>query len=161
LDSSAEKYADGYELRANDGRAVARVTLGGMRELARFECAEGEWRVLKRVRRGWELIIEDYDGRQAGWYSGRHWLAGGTISLTTGTQMDLRKPLPGLWKLQTTETRDVITDMRVYGPSSARVMIRALPIGITEGHVAILTACAVVMLDRTLPVPGAGAGGGG
>jgi hypothetical protein len=159
LRSTGEKYTECYELLANDRRRIARVTLRGVHELARVECAEGAWRVLKRRRWGWELTIEHADGRPAGWYSGRRWRAGGTIALSTGTQLDLCRPLPGVWKLRTTDTRESIMDMRGYGPWSTRLMIRSLPIGITGAHVAILTACAVMMLERTLRVPSADAGG--
>lgn len=159
LRSTGEKYMECYELLAEDRRRVARVTLRGVHELARIECAEGAWRVLKRRPWGWELTIEHTDGRPAGWYSGRRWRAGGTISLTTGTQLDLRRPLPGVWKLCTTDTRELIAAMRGYGPGSTRLMIRSLSIGITDAHVSILTACAVMVLERTLRVPVSNVGG--
>ena len=131
----------------------------GVHELARIECAEGAWRVLKRRPWGWELTIEHTDGRPAGWYSGRRWRAGGTISLTTGAQLNLRRPLPGVWKLWTADARELVADMRGYGPGSTRLMIRSLSIGITDAHVTILTACAVMLLERTLRVPVSNVGG--
>jgi hypothetical protein len=159
LRATGEKHTECYELLTEDRLRVARVTLGGVHELAHLECAEGAWRVDKQRPWGWELTIEHTDGRPAGWYSGRRWRAGGTLSLTTGARLDLRRPLPGLWKLRTTDTRELIADMRGYGPGSTRLTIRSLPLGVTDDHVAILTACAVGMLERTLRVPVSNAGG--
>lgn len=79
--------------------------------------------------------------------------------MTTGTQLNLRRPLPGTWKLRTADTRELIADMRGYGAGSTRLMIRSLPIGITDADVTILTACAVMMLERTLRIPVSNTGG--
>lgn len=129
------------------------ISIPGASELARMECAEGNWRVRKRLALGWELVIESLDERHVGRYSGRRLVAGGTISLINGTQTDLRRRLPGVWKLQTVDTHERIVDMHGYGASSTALTIRSLPIGVTDPHVMILTACAVMMLERTLRVP--------
>ncbi len=151
LRATARKRSDRYELVAPDGRRVALLSLYGVEELAHIACAEGVWRLRKRLQRGWELVIESADGRQVGWYSGHGWLPGGTISLINGTQVDLRRSLTGGWKLQTTDTRELIVEMHAYGSPSTAITIRSLPKELAEAHVAILTGCAVLILERTLP----------
>ena len=76
-------------------------------------CAEGSWCLTKRRRLGWELVIESNDGERVGEYSGRRWLPGGTISLTDGTEVDLRRSLNRRWKLQPTDTKQRFADIRI------------------------------------------------
>jgi len=140
----------GYDVLASGGRA-GWLGPGGRAELARMECAEGAWCLKKRRRLGWELLIESADGRHVGWYSGRRGLPGGTISLTDGTQVDLRRLLSGGWKLQTTDARERLADMRRSHRLLMSLTIRSLPAEMPEAHLVILTACAVVMLERMAP----------
>jgi hypothetical protein len=134
------------------GRAGS-ISLGGRTELARMACAEGAWYLKKRHRLGWELVIESSDGRHAGWYSGRRWLAGGTIYLIDGTQADLRRSLHRRWRLQAPDTGQRVADIRTSGMSTEPKMaltMRVHPAGITDVHLVVLTSCAVLMLERTL-----------
>ena len=71
-------------------------------------CAGGSWCLTKRRRLGWELVIESNNGEHVGGYSGRRWLPGGTIFLTDGTQVDLRRSLIRRWKLQSTDTKTAL-----------------------------------------------------
>src|SRR5450755_2112857 len=140
----------GYDVLASAGRA-GWLGPGGGAELARMECAEGAWCLKKRRRLGWELLIESADGQHVGWYSGRRWLPGGTISLTDGTQVDLRRSLNGGWKLQTTDARQRLVDIRRSHRLLMTLTIRSLPAETVEARLVILTACAVVMLERMAP----------
>jgi len=140
----------GYDVLASAGRA-GRLGPGRGAELARMECAEGAWCLKKRRRLGWELIIESADGRHVGRYSGRRWLPGGTISLTDATQVDLRRSLNGGWKLQTTDARQRLVDIRRSHRLLMTLTIRSLPAETVEARLVILTACAVVMLERMAP----------
>ena len=133
---------------------MALVTLSA--QPARIECANGAGCVRKRVRRGWELVIESSDGRHVGSYSGRRRRPGGTVPLTNGTQLAVRPRLPGAWKLEPIDTQAQIADMRGHSSLATALTIRSLPIGVAEAHVAILTACAVTMLARMLRTPGGG-----
>lgn len=154
---NGQKGPERYELAAPDERRVALLSLNGPEELARMECAEGTWRVHKRSRHGWDMIIESTAGRQVGSYASRRWLPGGTIALRSGTQLDLKRPLPGVWKLQKTDTTERIVDIRGHRSASAALTIHSQAGLVTDAHVAILAACAVVMLERTLRVSIGGA----
>jgi hypothetical protein len=115
--------------------------------------------IRKRRRVGWKLSIESAEGRHVGWYSGRRWLPGGAIYLTDGTQVDLRRLLNRRWKLQTTGARQRLVDIRTSHRPLMTLTIRSFPAEITEAHLVILTACAVVMLER-MATPVFGGGGG-
>ena len=133
---------------------IGSLTIGGTEEVARIASAEGGWCLKKRLRLGWELVIESSDGRHVGWYSGRRWLPGGTISLTDGAQVEIRRSLSGRWRLQTVETRDEFVELRrSLVPASLTTIfrIRSLPAGITDVPLLVLTACAVLTLQRTRP----------
>jgi hypothetical protein len=141
-----------FDVLAAGGRAGS-ISLGGRTELAVLACAEGAWCLKKRHRLGWELVIESSDGRHVGWYSGRRWLAGGTIYLIDGTQVDLRRSLHRRWRLQATDTGQRVADIRTSGMSTEPTMaltMRVHPAGITDVHLVVLTSCAVLMLERTL-----------
>ena len=102
-----------YELCSSDGQRVALFDLyGASGDLVRLVCAEGSWRLNKRHKYGWELVIESTDGRPIGSYSGRHWASGGTISVADGVQADLRKTPLGVWKLRVPATREPIASLR-------------------------------------------------
>ncbi len=142
-----------YDIVAASGR-VGSLDFGGQAELAWMASAEGAWGLKKRQPLGWELIIESADGGHIGWYSGRHWLPGGTISLVDGAQVEMRRSLKGRWKLQTTDNRQALVE--IWRDRAARQMaltIRSFPVGITQASVVILTACAVLMLESMMPRP--------
>lgn len=142
-----------FDVLASSAR-VGSLTLGGKQELASMASVDGVWRVKKRLKYGWELVIESSDGRHVGWYAGRHWLPGGTISSTDGTQVELRLSISGRWRLQTVENREVIVHFRrAFVPASLATVfrIRSLPAGITDVPLLVLTACAILTMQRTLP----------
>jgi hypothetical protein len=124
--------------------------------LAHMASANGEWALTRRRRFGRDLLIERQDGQHVGWYEGRHWLAGGTISLTDGTQADLRRdrrrsPLFG-WKLQATDTGGRYAEIHCPGRLSKRsvtLTLRTLP-DTAFADVVVLTACAVVRLQQAV-----------
>ena len=163
LSPSAARGSVGYELTSSRGQRVASLSLYNASALARMACAEGAWRVDKRRRYGWELIIEAPDGRLVGWYSGRRWLPGGTIFLADGSQVDLRRSANGHWKLQTSGTREAFVVMRASRPGTSGVEIaleiRSGPAGVLELPLTVLIASTVVILDCTLPGPPSGSGG--
>ena len=137
-----------YELVSGSRQTVASLRLTGLGELARMECSEGEWRLLKRRRLGWELIVENADGHVVAWYSGRKWRTGGTIFLRAGPQLDLVKSVMRPWTLQTVEREDPV--MRMHASDSPiRVDCRASAASESSRmrhHQAVLTACRRVPL---------------
>ena len=151
-----------YEVVASRGR-VAALGLGGQAGLAWMACADGSWRLNKRRPLGWELVIESSDGQPVGWYSGRRWVPGGTISLIAGTHIDLRRAFGGRWKLRITDAQDCFLDIRTAksrgGPTMV-LTVRSEPPSTSQAIVATLTACAVVLLEHMSPrLPSAGGGG--
>lgn len=139
-----------YRVLTGDFR-IGSLRLGGRNVLARMVWAESAWCLKKRHGLGWELVIESSDGRDVGRYSRRHWLPGGTIALTNGTQVDLRRSLSRRWKLRASHTKEQLVDIHVAGAPSAQkvsVAVRSLPAGNTDWTVIVLTSCAVLMLDR-------------
>jgi hypothetical protein len=146
-----------YELLATAG-PVALFNIGTRHELARVECADGEWRMLKRRRVGYELLIESSDGTGLGSYAGWQWLGGGTFSLAEGTEFELRRAMNRNWRLRGAHP-ELLVDYRVSGARREQrlaVTIRALEEASTASSVAVLAACAVLIAELTL-----GAWGGG
>jgi hypothetical protein len=146
-----------YELLATAG-PVALFNIGTRHELARVECADGEWRMLKRRRVGYELLIESSDGTELGSYAGSQWLGGGTFSLAEGTEFELRRAMNRNWRLRGADPA-LLVDYRASGaPREQRlgVTIRALEEASAVSSVAVLAACAVLIAELTL-----GAWGGG
>ena len=136
---------------------VAALSLGGADDLARMVCGEGAWCLNKRRSVGWELVIESLDRQHVGWYSGRSWLPGGTISSTDGTQVDLRRAVGSGWKLEAVDTGQRVADIRGGGAMSAwdmSLIVRSIPSSSGRGSLVFLTACAIVMLNRRLRVDG-------
>ena len=142
----------GYWVLDGENR-VGWLELGGRDVLARIASSDGEWCLKKRLRVGWELIIESSAGEHVGWYSGRKWLPGGTISFTDETQADLRRSLTRRWKVEALDGQEQFLDIRTSGVPSAQtlvVTIRVPPPGPAGGHLLLLASCAVLMLDRML-----------
>jgi hypothetical protein len=149
-----------YELCSDDDQQVALFDLSGVSgELVRLACAEGSWRVCKRRKYGWDLVIESWEGQHAGWYSGHGLFPGGTIFLAHDAQIDLRRTLRGR-KLELRDTGERILDIRGNRPPCT-LTIHSMPASIySEAVVATLTTCAVILLEDmipTLPVSGSGA----
>jgi hypothetical protein len=143
---------DVYDVLAVGGKAG--VIDGISSGAPRMASAEGTWRLEKRRRFGWEYVLVDSDGQDAGWYAGRRWLPGGRISLNDGTQADLRRSFRPPWKLQTTATHERCVDIskaRGRTGSTLTLTIRALPRPAVDLHVLMLTACAVILLEDTVP----------
>jgi hypothetical protein len=147
-----------YEVVAPGGR-VGLLDFGTRSRLASMTCADGAWYLQKRQRSGWELSIESAGGEDVGWYAGRNWLPGGTISVADGAPVLRRRALNGRWKLRMTNNRQVFTEMwRERSAAKMALTIRALPPDVCQASVVILTACAVLMLEwRTPSAPSASA----
>ena len=148
-----------YALVTGGGRAGAIGLLGEFWS-AHMACREGDWFLTRRLKHGWEFVIEAEDRSQVGLYSGRRWRAGGTILMADGTRVDLRRRTPiADWNLQTPGQRPFAA-ISISGleRDNARVTIRSLPSGVADVHVVLLTACSVVSLGGM--VPGAGPVGG-
>lgn len=146
-----------YEVLAPDGRVAAFGMGVRPAELAWMACADGSWCLKKRLPLGWELVIESWDGQHVGWYSGRRWLPGGTISLVAGTQFDLRRALNRHWKLCQTDSRGSFLHIRTStsrGGLTMLLSVRSMLPSTTEGILATLTACAVLLLEATFSGPG-------
>lgn len=141
-----------YDVLSGDER-VGALVLGGRGALARMTCADGDWWLHKRRRLGWDLFIGSRDGEPLGWYSGRKWLPGGTISLVDGTQFELRRSLNRRWRLSASDGGERVLQLRTLGASAAQkvvVVVRLRPAGTADGSLLLLTSCAVVMLDRMM-----------
>ena len=138
-----------YDVLSGDER-VGALVLGGREGLARMTCADGDWWLRKRRRLGWDLFIASCDGEHLGWYSGRKWLPGGTISLVDDTRFELRPSLNRRWKLSASDSGERVMQLRTSGgPAAKRVVVavRMRPAGTADGSLLLLTSCAVVMLD--------------
>jgi hypothetical protein len=154
----------GYDL-VTDGGRIGSVSVGWGPGLATMVCADGAWCLRRRRRFGWDFIIESSGGERVGSYSGRRWLPGGTISVSgVARQVDLRRPVPRRWRLQRTDTRKRLVEIREAPTSGApdlALTIRSLPPGTTrDKYLMLLTACAIVIAERTFVPPGVGGGGG-
>ncbi len=99
-------------------------------------------------------------GEAVGWYAGRHWLPGGTISVADGAQVLRRRAVNGRWKLRTTNDGQPFAEMwRDRSAAEMALTIRVLPPDVSHASVVILTACAVLMLEwRTPSAPGVSGG---
>lgn len=140
----------GYELCSGGGQRVALVGLyGASGDLVRLVCAEGSWRLNKRRKYGWELVIESADGRPIGSYSGRHWAAGGTISMADGVRADFRHNPIRAWNLRVSETRELIATL-----GGRKLTIHSLPVELyPQAEVVVLAACAVTLLNDSITTP--------
>ncbi len=141
-----------YELATDDRQRVATLRFGGVGEVARIECSAGEWRLLKRGRFGWDLIVEDADGGVVAWYSGRRWHAGGTISLRAGPKLELLKTTMRPWTLQTVTRRQLVMRMHAFA-SPCRVELTSAAMRVPDAHIAVLTACTVPLLEAQAAPP--------
>jgi hypothetical protein len=155
------RFHDTYDVLTATGRAAS-ITLGsdGMTRMAR---PEGVWCLKKRRRLGWDFVIESADGYEAGQYSGRRWLPGGTIALTDDTRFQLRRQFNGRWRLtvrNSSESLLSIRTSRVKGGVRMTLTGSPGPPPSGETHVAVLTACAVLLLDKMIPGIPADRGGG-
>jgi len=136
------------------GGPVGSVSLRVPGVLAHMVSANGGWTLTRRRRFGWDLLIERQDGQHVGWYEGWRWLAGGTISMTDGTQAELRRdrrrsPLFG-WKLQATDTGGRYAEIHCPGRLSKRsitLSLQTLP-DTAFADVVVLTSCAVLRLQQ-------------
>ncbi len=136
-----------YELVHGSAKHVALFQIGWPGALARMECSLGEWRMLKRRRLGWELIVENSNGHVVGWYSGRHWRAGGTIFLRSGPQLVLLNSILHGWTLQTVEREDPIMQMHGHA-TERRVELMPSANHLDDSHIAVLTTCAIPMVEE-------------
>jgi hypothetical protein len=139
------------------GDRIGSVSVGSGPGLATMLSADAVWYLKKRRRSGWDFIIESSDGQQAGSYAGRRWLPGGMISVSGAKQLDLRRSLPRRWRLQTTDKRKRLVDIRDTGNPGApdlALTIWSFPPGTPrDQHLILLTASAIVIAERTVAMP--------
>ena len=150
LQRARARRAANYELVWGFGQPVATFSFGVGGSLASMESSAGEWRLFKRRRLGWELIIEAEDGRRVGWYSGRKWRSGGTIFLRAGPQLDVMRSVLRGWTLQTVEYEEPVMYMRgSFVPLRVKILRSLLQL--PDAHIAVLTACAIPLLEPLVP----------
>jgi hypothetical protein len=158
---SAPLIPDAYEVRSPGG-LIGLLAFGGQAGLASMGCSDGSWCLKKRHRIGWELDIESSDGHQVGSYSGRHWLAGGAISLIGGAHVELRRTFNGHHRLRVAGERDwflVIQTSRARTGLTMALTVLSTPTSTTEFVVVTFTACAVLVLEHmTVRIPVSGGG---
>jgi hypothetical protein len=136
-----------YELLATAGR-VAALHVGGWGGATSMACEQGEWLLRRRRLLGSELLIESGDGRERGSYSAQTW-PGGSISLADGSHFELRRVLNRSWRVRGTDP-ELLVEIRPFGTAAAHrlgVTVRALADGSPSAQIALLTACAVLVLD--------------
>ena len=137
------------QVLAGRGR-VGSISVFG-RETARLVCAHGAWFVKKSRRTTRGFRIESADHKQAGSYLRHQWLSGGTISLTDGTEVELRRSLPGRWKVRSADGSGCVAEVHRSGLRSVqrqelKVTIHSLPADAAHASLLILAACALLML---------------
>lgn len=128
---------------------VGSISLFG-RQMARLTCAHGAW-FLKSRRGARGFRIESVDHRNAGRYLRRHWMPGGTIRLTDGTEVKLRRSLPGRWEVRSADGGGCLAEIhrsvvRASQPPRLKLTIRSLPADAADASVLMLAACALLML---------------
>lgn len=128
---------------------VGSISMFG-REMARLACAHGAWFLKKSGKDPQGFRIESADHKQAGQYLRHQWRRGGTIRLIDGTELELRRSIPGRWKVRSADGSRCLAEVRRVGGSAQSrglsVTIHSLPADATEASMVILAACAVLML---------------
>lgn len=120
-------------------------------QMARLACAHGAWFLKKSRRDTGGFRIESSDHQQAGRYLRHHWLPGGTIRLSDGTEVELRRSLPGRWKVRSVDGSKCLAEVHrsLVGSTQQqelKVTIHSLPADATHASMLILAACALLML---------------
>jgi hypothetical protein len=120
--------------------------------MARLVCADGAWFLKKSGRDARVFTIESVDHARAGRYLRRRWSPGGTIRLTEGTEVELRRSLPGRWKVQSADGSKCLAEVhrsviRSTQPQELKLTIHSLPVGVEHAGMIILAACALLILS--------------
>jgi hypothetical protein len=151
-----------HELMSTGGR-VASVSLFGSSRLALVACAEGSMSLTKRRQFGWQLGIRRPDGKPLGLYSGRRWLSGGTIILTSGVEVGLEHGVLGMWTIHSLQSHEKLASLRAGSRLWDRELGMTMASGVArrdEFPLVVLVACAVVMLEQSVTGVPSGAGAG-
>jgi hypothetical protein len=138
------------QVLALQGR-VGSISVFG-REMARLASAHGAWFLKKSRRCAGGFTIESVDHEPAGRYLRRPWSPGGTIRLMDGTEVELRRSLPGRWKLRSADGSQCLAEVhRSVVPSAPRhelkLTIHSLPADVDRASPIILAACALLILS--------------
>lgn len=132
------------------GRVGSISVFGG--QMARLACAHGSW-LLKTSRRNLRgFTIESVDHEHVGRYLRRPWSPGGSIRLIDGTEVELRRSLPGRWKVRSPDGSECFAEVhRSVVPSAQRhdlkLTIYSLPTDVERTSMIILAACSLLMLS--------------
>ncbi|HVE68970.1 MAG TPA: hypothetical protein VNB64_10360 [Solirubrobacteraceae bacterium] len=123
--------------------------------------ASGRWAFEWHGRWPRRFFARDEDGEPAAWFVGRRLRRGGDVVLADGTGADLRPLLrPGRWGLDADGGERLAT--LAHQGSGAGAPIAVELERAAAGHPALtmvlLTACAVVRLDRAYSAAGGGGG---
>jgi len=141
-----------HELMSMRGR-VGSVSLLGSSRLALVACAEGSVSLTKRRQFGWQLLIRRPDGKNLGLYSGRRWLSGGTIILTSGVEVGLEHGVLGMWTIHSLASHEKLASLRAGSRLWDRELGMTMASGVArrdEFPLVVLVACAVVMLEPSV-----------
>jgi hypothetical protein len=126
---------------------VGSISLFGA-QLVRVACSDGVWFLRRPHPASRGFRIESGDRQLVGSYSPRRWLPGGTISLSDGTEVELRRALRG-WTLRRPDTNHRLLEIHLAGAGSAQnltVTFRSLRGDTTHLDLIVLASCAVVLL---------------
>jgi hypothetical protein len=151
-----------HELMSIGGR-VGSVSLFGSSRLALVACAEGSMSLTKRRQCGWQLLIRRPDGKNLGLYSGRRWLSGGTIILTSGVEVGLEHGVLGMWTIHSLASHERLASLRAGSRLRDRELGMTMASSVArrdEFPLVVLVACAVVMLDQSVTGVASAAGAG-
>jgi hypothetical protein len=138
-----------YELVEGE-RRVGSLALHVGEHSALMACAEGRWQLRARHRLGGSLAIQTPGGELVGSVARDASGAGGTLSLVGGPEVVMRRSVRG-WRLQTTNSRRTVADIRGFGPSRRTIRIGCGLAGVPGLPTAVLAACAVLMLEHCAP----------
>lgn len=138
-----------YELVEGE-RRIGSLALHVGEQSALMACAEGRWQLRARHRLGGPLAIYTANGELVGSFARDEAGTGGTLSLVGGPDVIMRRSVRG-WRLLTASGRQPIADIRGFGPSRRTIRLGSGLAGIRGLPTAILTACAVLMLEHAAP----------
>jgi hypothetical protein len=145
-----------FELLSTRGR-VATLSLLWKTQLASFACAEGSWSLVRQRRHGWQLPIRGSDGAHVGYYSGRRWSPGGTISLASGARFVLQHSVRDSWRLGAFESGEKLASLRIGAQLGVRpptVTVHSLRDVHDDVPLVVLVSCAIMMLEQSFGLRG-------
>jgi hypothetical protein len=86
-------------------------------------------------------------------YSGRRWLPGGSVFLEDGPEVAVRRSVGRCWRLEVVGPRHRVAEFCDPGHPTAALTARLLSAEVPNAPLVLMTAWAVVMLERRLPGP--------